>query len=164
MAKGGSGVKPPLIGKFTGRVRTPLSIFAAFYALGVLADIVMNGLAVASEWFQTRIHLGFQFWPLIPQQDYTMPDGTVVDIRETIAYDDLILLFMTLAILFVYRIRMKWRLVAAAGFFTGWYTSSMWIGSKLWEQVVTTTEGGGAPNTSGSGGSPSQSPPYVYEG
>lgn len=156
--EGKSGVKPPLIGKFTGRVRTPLSIFGAFFALGVLVDIVMNGLAIGFKWLMTRIHVGFQFWPLIPKWDYTLPDGKVVDGRETIAYDDFILLMMTLGILFIYKIRMRWRIIAAGGFFAGWYASSMWIGAKLWEQVVIST------SESGGGGSSTEQTQYVYEG
>lgn len=128
-----SGIKPPIIGKLTGRVRTPLSIFGAFFALGVLSDLAMEFLARNIKALQARVHVGFDFWFAWADKEakYTLPDGTEVPWIRTIAYDDIILIFITLAIGAIYKIKLKWRLVAMAGFFTGWYASSMWISPRM---------------------------------
>lgn len=124
----GGGVKPPLIGKFTGRVRTPLTIFAAFFALGVVLDIIFEWLARnVIKQLQTRVEVGFPFWALAPEGE----GG-----RTSIAYDDIILILITALIFFIYKIRLKNRAIAAAGFFFGWYASSMWISPKVQEAAA----------------------------
>jgi hypothetical protein len=131
MPKKTSGVKPPLIGKLTGRLRTPLSIMAGFFVLGVICDLILEFIARHAEALQKRVHVGFQFWALGPEWTYTLPDGTQVDARETIAYDDLILIIISFAILFIYKIGFKKRAYAFIGFFGGWYASSMWISPRI---------------------------------
>ena len=119
----GQGVTPPILGKFTGRLRTPVSILAGFFVLGVIADIIMEMITRYAEGLAGRHNVGFDFWVLLKDS----PE----EYRQSIAYDDLILLIISFAILFIYKIKLKLRIMASIGFFFGWYSSSMWISPHL---------------------------------
>ena len=131
----GQGVTPPILGKFTGRLRTPVSIFAGFFVLGIMADLLMNLVANNVDAMRQRVHVGFRFWQFHDGWDCKLPDGNTVDGRETIAWDDIILLIITFALLFIYKIRLMLRCIASGGFFLGWYCSSMWFAPMIpWDQ------------------------------
>lgn len=120
------GVTPPVIGKFTGRLRTPISVFAGFFVLGIVADMFMELIDHATNWTKgKRVWIGFRFWALVPDEDtYTYEEH---DARETLSLDDIVLLIITVALFFLYKIRWKLRILATGGFFFGWYFSSMYI-------------------------------------
>lgn len=131
-AKG--GVKPPLIGKFTGRLRTPISIFAGFFVLGFVADVILHALALRIEGLRRRFELGFKFWVFVPAGTWG---------ETSIALDDLLLLIVSFGILLLYKIRLKLRIIAAAGFFVGWYICSQFF-SEEFQDVI------GRPNSDSS--------------
>lgn len=133
------GVKPPLIGKVTGRLKTPLSIIAGFFALGVMLDMILEAITrymfEAGQGLATRYDLGFKFWVLTDAPD---------ELTHTIAGDDIVLLIITLAIGLVYKIAWKKRVYAMMGFFFGWYMSSQWLSPRVpWEGTSDTSATGG---------------------
>jgi len=102
-----------VIGKVKTGVSSAISSPARFlvslgigFAIGVIADIIMEYIALkAYTPLSGRLEVGFSIY-------YGFPEVT------SIAYDDVIMIIATIAMLFTKRF------VTTLGFFLGWYISS----------------------------------------